>query len=168
MTIEQRLSHLESRCRFQSRILVTVISVAALVILLGAKVLVAPQKLQVTALEVVDGKGNVRISLGDLSSEKYDLFGARLLDSTGKLGVNILDLGQVQLSKGSGGVSLMATDDGASLQLSGEGLRPRAMLYASSDHSGIQLRDTKGGVSFIQETPRIRIEGHRVTDPFAP
>jgi len=168
MTIEQRLSRLESRCRFQVRLLVAVISIASLVFLLGAKALVAPQKLQVTALEVVDAKGNVRISLGDLSSEDFDLFGARLLDSTGKLGVNILDMGQLRLTKGNGSALLVAKDDGASLQLSGEGLRPRAMVYASSDHSGIQLRDTKGEVRFIQDTPRLEIPGARFADPFAP
>jgi hypothetical protein len=167
MTTEQRLSVLESRCRFEMRVLVAITCATALLGLLGAKALVAPQKLQVTELEVIDEKGNTRIWFGAMEKEKFNMYGARFFNADGKIGVGILDVAQLQLERGKGRVSLMANADGAGMQLSGEGGRPRTMLYASDDHAGIQLVDTKGEVRFFQETHRIKVPGPRVEDPFA-
>lgn len=174
MTPEQRLSLLENRCRLQSRALVAVVLLGSLALFLGADDPVKPQKLQVTELEVVDAEGNVRILLGGSKQGHIEHFWGKFTSADGKSSALISDYGQLSLRRNDGWAALSAGSKGASLQLSAPGLRPRAMLYAHDDHSGIQLRDTNGEVSFIQETPRIdvplkpRVLGPGAVDPFAP
>jgi hypothetical protein len=169
MTLDKRLSRLESRCRFLSRVIVAIVAAICLTAFVGASNLALPQKLQVSELEVVDSKGNVRIRLGeDAESKKgqFDIFLAKFTDEHGKVGAVILDKGQILLTQGDSQLVLAAYGNGATVQASAKGLRPRAMFYAFDDHAGIQLRDTNGEISFIQDTPKIRVPGPRAADPF--
>ena len=165
MTVEQRLRNVELRCRFVSILLLLCVSSAGVVLLCGAQTPNEPPDLRVGKLEVVDEHGNVRIRLGRIDS---DTFGVTLFDGKGERRVIIIDASQVNLINEKGQASLCAWTSGASLQLAGPGLRPRAMIYAEDDHAAIQLRDTNDKVASITETPRRKGATDRVADPFAP
>lgn len=168
MTPEQRLVRLERRCRLLSGLLTATVVSVGCAILTGANGGGEAKKLQVTGLEVVDAAGNVRIRIGELHPGKPDIFGAVFRDAEGKSRATIHDLAQLNLSTGEGSARLSAGEAGANLQLGASGGRPRAMFYAQDELAGIQLRDTEGEIRVISETPRLKLPGKRVADPFAP
>ena len=64
MTLEQRITDLEKRCRRLTGVLVGTMGVAAVVILGGAAPNADRETVRTRQLEIVDGEGKVRIRLG--------------------------------------------------------------------------------------------------------
>jgi hypothetical protein len=178
MSPEQRLVHLEGRCRLLTRALFVIVVTGVFAVLVGAKGIDAPQRLRVSALEVVDAKGNVRVLLGDLAKikEEGELYGARIVDADGKTTIDIIDVGQWNIIRGKNLVASLKTyESGASFQLRCPGGKQSAAIYTANypdgDAAGIQLRDAKEEVRFMQETNRVKRVASTAadpTDPFAP
>lgn len=162
MSPEQRLTQLESRCRNLTRALFATAVLGGLALLLGASAVEPPSKLKVTSLEVVDAKGNVRISLGGIK-EDQEFFCLKIFNGAAEQQVVINDNGQLSLGdwKGGASVKLGAGDDGGRLQLTGKNGLPRAMIYASEPDkdigvAGLRLVDSRGEGRFVVDTPRLK------------
>ena len=162
MSPEQRLTLLESRCRILTRTLLGIVFVGGFALVLGAKQADETPRFKVTSLDVIDSKGNVRMSFGSVKEGPEEFFCARIFNAAGEQKVVINDQGQVTLGNpksGEASVHLGAHDGSATIQLDGKSGRHRAQIYATETdkevaYAGVKLVDVEGEARFIAETPR--------------
>jgi len=147
MTFEQRVTHLEKRCRRLMGVLVGTMVVAAVIVLGGAAPNSDRETVRTRQLEIVDGDGKVRIRLGQ-ADEGY---GVVVFDEKGKFNATLTDapLGAViQLKKGGSGIRLQAGKDGAGLSVRDPKGKPRAIVAVTNDKSELVLKDQKDKTVF--------------------
>ena len=147
MTLEQRVTDLEKRCRRLTGVLVGTMVVSAVIVLGGAAPNADQETVRTRQLEIVDGDGKVRIRLGP-ADEGY---GVVVYDENGKFNATLTDapLGAViSLSKGGGGIRLQAGKDGAGLSVRDPNGKPRAVVLVTNDRSEFVLKDQKDKTVF--------------------
>lgn len=150
MTLEQRVVHLEKRCRRLTGVLIGIMALSAVIVLGGAAAQednADKETVRTRQLEIVDGDGKVRIHLGK-ADEGY---GVVLYDENGRFNATFTDapLGAVlQLSKDGSGLRLQAAKDGAGLSIRDTKGKPRAMVLVSDDKSQMVLKDQEGSTVF--------------------
>ena len=140
MTLEQRVTHLEKRCRRLTGVLVGTMAVSAVIVLGGAAPNSDRETVRTRQLEIVDDDGKVRIRLGQ-ADEGY---GVVVYDERGNLNATLTDapLGAViQLKKDGSGIRLQAGKDGAGLSVSDPKGKPRAVIVVTNDKSEFVLKD---------------------------
>lgn len=150
MTLEQRMAHLEKRCRRLTSVLIGTLAVAAVIVLGGAAAQedqADGETVRTQQLEIVDGDGKVRIRLGQADAG----YGVVVYDEKGDFNATLTDapLGAViQLKKNGSGIRLQAGKDGAGLSVRDSKGTPRAMVLISDDKSQIALKDQEGSTVF--------------------
>ncbi|MDG2220510.1 MAG: hypothetical protein P8L85_03970 [Rubripirellula sp.] len=147
MTLEQRIGQLEKRCRRLTGMLMGTMAVATFLILGGAAQNSATSSLQTQKLEIVDGNGGVRIRLGK-ADEGY---GVVIYDEQGRFRATLTDAPRgavMSVSKGDGGIKLMAMEGVAGLSVRDSTGNPRAVVQVTQDKAEIALRDQQNETVF--------------------
>jgi hypothetical protein len=140
MTLEQRIGHLEKRCRRLTGVLVGTMAVTTVIVLSGAAPNSELPTVRTRQLEIVDGDGKVRIHLGK-ADEGY---GVVVYDENRRHRATLTDAPRgavMSLSKNGGDIRLMAMKGSAGVSVRDSEGKPRAVVFVTDDKSQIVLKD---------------------------
>ena len=143
MTNEQRIGHLESKCKRLTLALSGMMVMAMAMLFIAAKPNADEDTIRAKKLEIVDENGKVRIRLGSADAG----YGLVVCDAQGQFRATLTDapLGAVsQLKKDGGSIKMMAMQNGCGITMrDGEG-KPRAIIFQHKEGSQIMLKDADG------------------------
>ena len=148
MTNEQRIGHLETKCRRLSLALSGMMVMAVATLFIAAKPKADNDMIQARKLEVVDENGKVRIRLGSADAG----YGLVVYDAQGQFRATLTDapLGAVsQLKKDGGSIKMMAMQNGCGITMRDGDGKPRAIILQHKDGSQIMLKDADGKDVFL-------------------
>lgn len=140
MTLEQRVRHLEIRCRQLTGVLIGTMAVTTVIVLAGAAPNSDKPNVRSQQLEIVDGDGNVRIRLGK-ADEGY---GVVVYDENGRHRATLTDAPRgavMSVSKNGGDIRLMAMEESAGLSVRDNKGKARAVVLVTNDKSQIVLKN---------------------------
>jgi hypothetical protein len=141
MTLEQRLTVLERRCRLLSGALTGLLLIGGLIVMCGATDNErANSELRVSGLTIVDDQGHPRILIGKV---RGDDFGLTILGGDRQQRVrlwNIKDAGAMQLLSKQSRVDAIAQPTSARFTVSRDGRFPNASIEADGNDARVELR----------------------------
>ena len=143
MTHEQRIGHLETKCKRLTLALSGMMVMAVAMLFIAAKPKDDEDTIQARKLEIVDENGKVRIRLGSADAG----YGLVVYDDQGQFRATLTDapLGAVsQLNKDGGGIKLMAMKNGCGITMRDGDGKPRAIILQQKEGSKIMLKDAEG------------------------
>ena len=143
MNNEERIGHLETKCRRLTLALSGMMVMAVTMLFIAAKPKADNDAIQTRKIEVVDENGKVRIRLGSADAG----YGLVVYDSQGQFRATLTDapLGAVsQLKKDGGSIKMMAMQNGCGITMRDGDGKPRAIILQHKDGSRIMLKDAKG------------------------
>ena len=143
MTNEQRIGHLETKCKRLTLALSGMMVMAMAMLFIAAKPNADEDTIQARKLEIVDENGKVRIRLGSADAG----YGWVVYDAQGQFRATLTDapLGAVtQLKKDGGSIKLMAMKNGCGITMRDQDGKPRAIILQQKDGSRIMLKDAEG------------------------
>ena len=143
MTHEQRIGHLETKCKRQTLVLSGMMVMAVAMLFIAAKPKTDEDTIQARKLEIVDENGKVRIRLGSADAG----YGLVVYDDQGQFRATLTDapLGAVsQLNKDGGSIKLMAMKNGCGITMRDGDGKPRAIILQQKEGSKIMLKDAEG------------------------
>ena len=143
MNNEERIGHLETKCRRLTLALSGMMVMALAMLFISAKPKADNDTIRTRKLEIVDENGKVRIRLGSADAG----YGLVVYDAQGQFRATLTDapLGAVsQLKKNGGSIKMMAMQNGCGITMrDGEG-KPRAIILQHKEGSRIMLKDADG------------------------
>ena len=143
MTHEQRIGHLETKCKRLTLALSGMMVMAVAMLFIAAKPKDDEDTIQARKLEIVDENGKVRIRLGSADAG----YGLVVYDDQGRFRATLTDapLGAVsQLNKDGGSIKLMAMKNGCGITMRDGDGKPRAIILQQKEGSKIMLKDAEG------------------------
>lgn len=143
MTNEQRIGHLETKCKRLTLALSGVMVMALVMLFIAAKPNTIEDTIQSKKLEIVDEDGKVRIRLGSADAG----YGLVVYDSKGQFRATLTDapLGAVsQLRKNGGSIKMMAMQNGCGITMRDVDGKPRTIILQDKEGSKIMLKDAEG------------------------
>ncbi len=143
MTREQRIGHLETKCKRLTLALSGMMVMAVAMLFIAAKPKDDEDTIQARKLEIVDENGKVRIRLGSADAG----YGLVVYDDQGQFRATLTDapLGAVsQLNKDGGSIKLMAMKNGCGITMRDGDGKPRAIILQQKEGSKIMLKDAEG------------------------
>ncbi|HBJ61191.1 MAG TPA: hypothetical protein DDY76_05605 [Opitutae bacterium] len=143
MTHEQRIGHLETKCKRLTLVLSGMMVMAVAMLFIAAKPKTDEDTIQARKLEIVDENGKVRIRLGSADAG----YGLVVYDDQGQFRATLTDapLGAVsQLNKDGGSIKLMAMKNGCGITMRDGDGKPRAIILQQKEGSKIMLKDAEG------------------------
>ena len=143
MTNEQRIEHLETKCKRLTLALSGMMVMAMAILFIAAKPNADEDTIQAKKLEIVDENGKVRIRLGSADAG----YGLVVYDAQGQFRATLTDapLGAVsQLKKDGGSIKLMALQNGCGITMRDRDGKPRAIILQQKEGSKIILKDAEG------------------------
>ena len=143
MTHEQRIGHLETKCKRLTLVLSGMMVMAVAMLFIAAKPKTDEDTIQARKLEIVDENGKVRIRLGSADAG----YGLVVYDDQGQFRATLTDapLGAVsQLNKDGGSIKLMAMKNGCGITMRDVDGKPRAIILQQKEGSKIMLKDAEG------------------------
>ena len=143
MTNEQRIGHLETKCKRLTLALSGMIVMAVAMLFIAAKPKADEDTIQTRKLEIVDENGKVRIRLGSADAG----YGLVVYDAQGQFRATLTDapLGAVsQLKKDGGSIKMMAMQNGCGITMRDRDGKPRAIILQHKEGSQIMLKDAEG------------------------
>ena len=143
MNNEERIGHLESKCKRLTLALSGMMVMAVAMLFIAAKPKADNDTIQTRKLEVVDENGKVRIRLGSADAG----YGLVVYDAQGQFRATLTDapLGAVsQLKKDGGSIKMMAMQNGCGITMRDGDGKPRAIILQHKDGSRIMLKDADG------------------------
>ncbi|MEC8866315.1 MAG: hypothetical protein VXX20_07470 [Verrucomicrobiota bacterium] len=143
MTHEQRIGHLEIKCKRLTLALSGMMVMAVAMLFIAAKPKANEDTIQARKLEIVDENGKVRIRLGSADAG----YGLVVYDDQGQFRATLTDapLGAVsQLNKDGGSIKLMAMKNGCGITMRDGDGKPRAIILQQKEGSKIMLKDAEG------------------------
>jgi len=143
MTNEQRIGHLETKCKRLTLALSGMMVMAMAMLFIAAKPNADEDTIQTRKLEIVDENGKVRIRLGSADAG----YGLVVYDAQGQFRATLTDAprGAVSsLSKDGGSIKLIATKQGCGITMRDQDGKPRAIILQQKEGSKIMLKDTEG------------------------
>jgi hypothetical protein len=143
MTNEQRIEHLETKCKRLTLALSGMMVMAMAILFIAAKPNADEDTIQAKKLEIVDENGKVRIRLGSADAG----YGLVVYDAQGQFRATLTDapLGAVsQLKKDGGSIKLMALQNGCGITMRDRDGKPRAIILQQKEGSKIMLKDAEG------------------------
>ena len=143
MTNEQRIGHLETKCKRLTLALSGMMVMAVAMLFIAAKPNADEDTIQARKLEIVDENGKVRIRLGTADAG----YGLVVYDAQGQFRATLTDapLGAVsQLKKDGGSIKLMAMKNGCGITMRDRDGKPRAIILQQKEGSKIILKDAEG------------------------
>ena len=143
MKNEQRIGHLETKCKRLTLALSGMMVMTAAMLFIAAKPKAHEETLQARNLEVLDENGKVRIRLGSADAG----YGLVVYDAQGQFRATLTDapLGAVsQLKKDGGSIKMMAMQNGCGITMRDGDGKPRAIILQHKEGSQIMLKDAEG------------------------
>ena len=143
MTNEQRIGHLETKCKRLTLALSGIMVMAVAMLFIAAKPNGNEDRIQAKKLEIVDEDGKVRIRLGSADAG----YGLVVYNAKGQFRATLTDapLGAVsQLKKDGGSIKLMAMKNGCGITMRDRDGKPRAIILQQKEGSKIMLKDAEG------------------------
>ena len=143
MNYEQRIGHLETKCKRLTLALSGMMVMTAAMLFIAAKPKAHEETLQARNLEVLDENGKVRIRLGSADAG----YGLVVYDAQGQFRATLTDapLGAVsQLKKDGGSIKMMAMQNGCGITMRDGDGKPRAIILQHKEGSQIMLKDAEG------------------------
>ena len=143
MTNEQRIGHLETKCKRLTLALSGIMVMAVAMLFIAAKPNGNEDRIQAKKLEIVDEDGKVRIRLGSADAG----YGLVVYNAKGQFRATLTDapLGAVsQLKKDGGSIKLMAMKNGCGITMRDRDGKPRAIILQQKEGSRIMLKDADG------------------------
>jgi len=143
MTNEQRIGHLETKCKRLTLALSGMMVMAVAMLFIAAKPKADNDTTQTKKLEIVDENGKVRIRLGSADAG----YGLVVYDAQGQFRATLTDapLGAVsQLKKDGGSIKMMAMQNGCGITMRDRDGKPRAIILQQKEGSQIMLKDAEG------------------------
>ena len=143
MNNEERLGHLETKCKRLTLALSGMMVMAVAMLFIAAKPKADDGTIQTRKLEIVDKNGKVRIRLGSADAG----YGLVVYDAQGQFRATLTDapLGAVsQLKKDGGSIKMMAMQNGCGITMRDGDGKPRAIILQHKDGSRIMLKDGDG------------------------
>jgi hypothetical protein len=143
MNYEQRIGHLETKCKRLTLALSGMMVITAAMLFIAAKPKAHEETLQARNLEVLDENGKVRIRLGSADAG----YGLVVYDAQGQFRATLTDapLGAVsQLKKDGGSIKMMAMQNGCGITMRDGDGKPRAIILQHKEGSQIMLKDAEG------------------------
>ena len=143
MTHEQRIGHLETKCKRLTLASSGMMVMAVAMLFIAAKPKDDEDTIQARKLEIVDENGKVRIRLGSADAG----YGLVVYDDQGQFRATLTDapLGAVsQLNKDGGSIKLMAMKNGCGITMRDGDGKPRAIILQQKEGSKIMLKDAEG------------------------
>ena len=143
MKNEQRIGHLETKCKRLTLALSGMMVITAAMLFIAAKPKAHEETLQARNLEVLDENGKVRIRLGSADAG----YGLVVYDAQGQFRATLTDapLGAVsQLKKDGGSIKMMAMQNGCGITMRDGDGKPRAIILQHKEGSQIMLKDAEG------------------------
>ena len=143
MTNEQRIGHLETKCKRLTLAFSGMMVMAMAMLFIAAKPNADEDTIQARKLEIVDENGKVRIRLGTADAG----YGLVVYDAQGQFRATLTDapLGAVsQLKKDGGSIKLMAMKNGCGITMRDRDGKPRAIILQQKEGSKIILKDAEG------------------------
>ena len=143
MNYEQRIGHLETKCKRLTLALSGMMVMAVAMLFIAAKPKADEDTIQARKLEIVDENGKVRIRLGSADAG----YGLVVYDDQGQFRATLTDapLGAVsQLNKDGGSIKLMAMKNGCGITMRDGDGKPRAIILQQKEGSKIMLKDAEG------------------------
>ena len=143
MTNEQRIGHLETKCKRLTLALSGMMVMAMAMLFIAAKPNADEGTIQARKLEIVDENGKVRIRLGSADAG----YGLVVYDAQGQFRATLTDapLGAVsQLKKDGGSITMMAMQNGCGITMRDGDGKPRAIILQREEGSQIMLKDADG------------------------
>ena len=143
MTNEQRIGHLETKCKRLTLALSGMMVMAVAMLFIAAKPNADEDTIQARKLEIVDENGKVRIRLVTADAG----YGLVVYDAQGQFRATLTDapLGAVsQLKKDGGSIKLMAMKNGCGITMRDRDGKPRAIILQQKEGSKIILKDAEG------------------------
>ena len=143
MNNEERIGHLETKCRRLTLALSGMMVMAVAMLFIAAKPKADNDTIQTRKLEIVDENGKVRIRLGSADAG----CGLVVYDAQGQFRATLTDapLGAVsQLKKDGGSIKMMAMQNGCGITMRDGDGKPRAIILQHKEGSQIILKDADG------------------------
>ena len=143
MNYEQRIGHLETKCKRLTLALSGMMVMTAAMLFIAAKPKAHEETLQARNLEVLDENGKVRIRLGSADAG----YGLVVYDAQGQFRATLTDapFGAVsQLKKDGGSIKMMAMQNGCGITMRDGDGKPRAIILQHKEGSQIMLKDAEG------------------------
>ena len=143
MNNEERIGHLETKCKRLTLALSGMMVMAVAMLFIAAKPKTDNGTIQTRKLEIVDENGKVRIRLGSADAG----YGLVVYDAQGQFRATLTDapLGAVsQLKKDGGSIKLMALQNGCGITMRDRDGKPRAIILQQKEGSKIILKDAEG------------------------
>ena len=143
MTNEQRIGHLETKCKRPTLALAGMMVMALAMLFIAAKPKAHKDTVQARKLEIVDENGKVRIRLGSADAG----YGLVVYDAQGQFRATLTDapLGAVsQLKKDEGSIKMMAMQNGCGITMRDGDGKPRAIILQHKEGPQIMLKNAEG------------------------